>query len=69
LQEQTLVNSTQSTHSSSALFFTDQTSLWEYFCSYRIILLLALILFLGLALTQTKNEDFTSSTIFKWATV
>jgi len=69
LQEQTLVNSTQSTHSSSALFFTDQTSLWEYFFSYRTILLLALILFLGLALTQTKNEDFTSSTIFKWATV
>ena len=66
-QDKTVSENTRSTHSSSQLVFVDQTSLWEYFFSYRTILLLALVLFLGLALTQTKPNEFTPDTILKWA--
>ncbi len=68
-QDKTVSESTRSTHSYSQLVFVDQTSLWEYFFSYRTILLLALVLFLGLALTQTKINQFTPDPILKWSAI
>ncbi len=70
LQDKMMLFDQSPSQSSYQLIFADEQGLWDYFVNYRMILLLVLLLFLGLAAGQIEFSVLRESCgIAKWATV